>query len=768
MPIENSLFFEGLDQSALDDILGHMQLRHFEPREFLFRQGEPGESLLIIRDGLVEIFVDGLASENFLNQAQAGDIVGEMALITNETRVASAIAVTATAALELKREAYQAIITRYPAVLSNINRILIQRQKRSNTQLLEQQNLQAGNSDEADATSIAFPDSVSALRKLSPEAFKELARHVRPMALSAGQMLFAMGQPFENVIYIVRAGALELRSADGPPVTVGRGRILGIANYFDSTPYLSTATAIGAVKLYVMPAERIQDAEQRYPEIFNAVYQLFTEHIRGQVSQPLRGVWALPARTIMKSPLVTRPPTVTVQEAFNTINQRRIGSLGIVDESERLLGLVTFVSLAEGLIRKNARPDDGVLETVCEKPLTIDPDAPLWKVQGEQARLGAKYLVVTQNDKPLGIISQTDVLYTLVSYQRSVIAQVGDAGSFDELKSFGNRLGQIAHELRQNNRSAGMAVRALSEIHLAVQRRCIELVLDELRGEGTGDPPLPYAFIIMGSGGRKEMMIRTDQDNGIILADKPETKTPRVQSWFMDFCDRVNHRLDELGYEWCTGDIMARNPEYHRTLSEWQDYISHITEIPTEKTARWSNMFFDFETLYGDDRLTVALRNHVVEELKLKPRLLKQMVEDDAQGGPALGLFNRLVTSSDKDRKGKIDLKRNGTRLLSDAARIYALSEGITETNTGDRLSALVRQGRRDSGLVQSVLAAYDELLDLTLGHQLRQLEKGEPLDKLLNRSEITRIEEESLRMAMRILKHLQGRMQGEFGTVML
>jgi CBS domain-containing protein len=190
--------------------------------------------------------------------------------------------------------------------------------------------------------------------------------------------------------------------------------------------------------------------------------------------------------------------------------------------------------------------------------------------------------------------------------------------------------------------------------------------------------------------------------------------------------------------------------------------------MPTEKTARWSTIFFDFETLYGDDRLTGALRNHLFRELQQKPRLLKMMVEDDATGGPALGLFNRLITASDKKRRGKIDLKRNGTRILADVARVYALSEGIAATNTGDRLSALVRQGRLDSDFVESVLAAYDELLDLTLGHQLRQLENGEPLDKLLKPDELTPIEEESLRMAMRIVKHLQGRMQGEFGTVML
>lgn len=615
---------------------------------------------------------------------------------------------------------------------------------------------------------ITFPNSIVTLRALSPVATEELIRNAETITLKPGEVLFSAGQTFKEAVYIVIEGQLQLTHPGATPVCLEPGYLLGIANYFDGTPYLSTATAISNVTLKILSTDRIRDAEKRYPALFSAVNRLLTERIRSQAIQPARGVWALPARTIMQSPLVTCPPTATVGDAFATMNQRRIGSLGVINTDQSLLGLITFVSLAEGLISSKATANDPVINTVCEAAHLISADAPLWKVQSEQNRLGSKYLVVVEDNKPVGVISQTDVLYTLVSYQRSVIAQVVDSKDFQELKTFPERLGVIALELRENNRSAGLAVRALSEIHLAIQRRCIELVLAELKQEGHGEPPVPFAFIIMGSGGRKEMMIKTDQDNGIILADKPNTSAPETKTWFMDFCDRVNHRLDEVGYDWCTGDIMARNPDFHRSLTDWQQQISRIAEIPSEKTARWSTIVFDFETLYGDDRLTVALRNHLFQELKRKPRLLRLMVADDATGGPAIGFFNRLVTASDKERRGKIDLKRNGTRILADIARIYALSEGIAVTNTGDRLSALVRQGRFDSAFIESVLAAYDELLDLTLGHQLWQLEHGRPLDKLLALKEITPLQEESLRVAMRVIKHLQGRMQGEFGTIML
>ena len=610
--------------------------------------------------------------------------------------------------------------------------------------------------------------TLAAFRELAQETLQELLGQTHSLELAAGQILFACEQTYKNAVFILREGEMELRDPEGRVFGLEPGDVLGVDNYFDASPYTATATALTRVLVDVLPASKLREAELRHPDIFNTFNRLLTERIRSQTAQPVTGVWSLPARAIMKAPLATRGPETTVREAFETMNQRQIGSLGITDEAKKLLGLITFVSLSRGLVTGVVRSDDRVLDGGSEEPRFIDFDAPLWKVQAEQTRLGTRYLVVVEEGKPVGVISQTDILYALASYQLAFMAQIDEAGSFGELKAFNGRLSQIAQELRQNNRSAGMAVRALSEIHLAIQRRCIALVLDELRKEGLGEPPIPFAFIIMGSGGRKEMMIGTDQDNGIILADRPQTDAPETRAWFMNFCDRVNHRLDEIGYDWCTGDIMARNPDFHKSLSEWRRLISQIAEIPTAKRARWSTIFFDFETLYGDDRLTVALRAHVFEELRKKPRLLTLMVQDDATGKPALGLFNRLVTASDKDRKGKIDLKRNGTRILADIARIYALSEGIDATNTGDRFSALVRLGRLNAALVNSVLAAYDELLDLTLGHQVRQAQKGQPLDKLLNLEELTPLEEESLRIAMRVTKHLQGRMQGEFGTIML
>jgi len=257
------------------------------------------------------------------------------------------------------------------------------------------------------------------------------------------------------------------------------------------------------------------------------------------------------------------------------------------------------------------------------------------------------------------------------------------------------------------------------------------------------------------------MMLNPDQDNGIILADDtPETALP----WVEAFCNRMNNNLNRVGYILCPGEIMARNPMYRKRLADWKQQIDYITQRPTEKAARWSNIVFDFDTLYGDESLTSELRRHVLSDIAANPHLLNLMTEHDAEGRPAIGFFNQLRTSHGKHGEF-VDLKRNGLRIITDAARIFALQSGVAARSTPDRLDALVHLGKFSSKFITSVNEAYEELLDLLLEHQISQVKSGKQPDKLINVDNLTEHARSALRMAMRSVKRIQDALQDEFGT---
>jgi CBS domain-containing protein len=175
-------------------------------------------------------------------------------------------------------------------------------------------------------------------------------------------------------------------------------------------------------------------------------------------------------------------------------------------------------------------------------------------------------------------------------------------------------------------------------------------------------------------------------------------------------------------------------------------------------------VMFDFDTLYGDDSLTVELRRHTLAELEKKPRLLKMMADHDAEGKPALGFFNQLLIS--KNESGEyVDIKRNGLRIIADAARIFSLQNGVAVQNTTDRLNALVRVGKLSDDFKDSVQEAFEELIDLLLTHQINQAKNGKQLDKLINPEKLSRQSRSTLRMAMRAVKRFQEKLQDDYAT---
>ncbi|MGD2081344.1 MAG: putative nucleotidyltransferase substrate binding domain-containing protein [Chromatiales bacterium] len=585
--------------------------------------------------------------------------------------------------------------------------------------------------------------------------------------IQAGEALFRPGDPYKHKVFIPLADHLLIRRRFNRDDSVLAGDLVGLANYLDNAPYASAALAVQDGDVLEVPAERLRELEQTQPDLFNVINRVIATKLRQRAPDRgiSTGVLARPVTAVMKTPVASCGPDLSLRQAFGRMQERRIGSMVVADDAGDLIGVLTCAGLSEAALLKDASPDDSIMDAACQHARTVAPDTPLWEAEEIQEREGIKYLIVAEGDKAIGMVSQTDILRALVSQSSAITTQIPQARSVGELRVLFNRMAEVAAEARETNRRPSTAVRILSEQHLAVQRRVVELTLEWMRAEGRGAAPTGFAVLIMGSGGRKEMLMRPDQDNGLIIQDGPLAGRPESREWFEQFAQRLNRSLDEAGYILCPGEIMARNPMYRKSLEEWKRQIEHLVEQPNEKAAVWSNIVFDFDTLYGDDRLTAELRRHLLTRIQAKPRLLSLMVEHDAEGRPAIGWFNRLITTTRSDEGGRIDLKRNGLRIIADAARVFALQNGIAVQNTTDRLAALVRTGKFSDDFATSVGVAYDELLDLLLEHQIEQLRRDTEPDKLVDPDRLNSQQHGALRMAMRAVKRFQDRLQGELGT---
>ncbi|MCP3869424.1 MAG: CBS domain-containing protein [Gammaproteobacteria bacterium] len=603
------------------------------------------------------------------------------------------------------------------------------------------------------------------LKDLRSSSITNLVENAIVRTLAAGEHLFQSGDKYLQKVFILVDGTMVNIDPSGLQENVGPGEFIGLANYLDDNDYSWTTRATTQARVLEIETLKLQDLEQKRSDLFNALNRVIARRLRKL--NPNRsitsGALAQPAARVMKSPVASCGPDTSLKQAYLLMIERKIGSLVVNSESGQLIGVLTFSGIAEAMLLSSANPDDSIMKVACEIPHAIDTDTPLWKADEMMNRHGVKYIIVVDGNTPVGIVSQSDVLRAFVSRPGLLPNRIADTNNLKELAELFGQITDVAIEARDTNHRSSAAVRQISDTHLQLQRQAIRLTLSWMDQKGYGPPPADFAVLVMGSGGGRTMLLNPDQDNGIIIADQSKKESKAVDDWFERFCRRMVRNLDRIGYDLCPGDIMASNSTFHKSLSQWKKQIEHNTKKPTEKAARWANILFDFDTLFGNDTLTAELRSHALAEIRKKPRILELMAAHDFEGKPALGIFNQLVSTSKTHGKRRIDIKRNGLRLIADAGRIYALQNGIAVPNTIERFNALVRVGKISDDFKNSILEAHEEMLGLLLTHQINQAQNGKPLDKLIDAKKMTPKDRSALRMAMRAVKRLQDQLAEEF-----
>lgn len=586
--------------------------------------------------------------------------------------------------------------------------------------------------------------------------------------LAAGEFLFRRDDPYRRCIHVHLEGRLEQTSGSGDVRMAETGDVIGLASYLDGDNYRSQARALSPCRVLSVPAPVVQRLEQESPAFFEAINRALASRMRKARSarEDVRGTLSRPVHEVMRSGLATCSQDTTLRDACAKLVNARLDSLGIVDDEGRLLGLLTPLSIASALALDDASPADTVYETSAQTVHKVTARTPLWVVeQLQQRQRTPEIVVVDEHDTPIGTVSQSELSRALATPPQTLDSEIRAAPSLEALAQVRQRIPAAARRVHESHRSVGAAVRALTEMHLALQHRCVELVIERMKQEGRGEPPTRFAVIIMGSGGRGEMLLRPDQDNGLILAD--DVDGAGLQ-WFETMAEYLNPALDEVGYRLCPGDVMARNPDYRRTLSDWKDRISGLIEDPGRADARWSSIVFDFATLYGDDNLTASLRTHLNERLRdgRGRTLFRMMASDDAESRQPLGLFNRLITTRHRGLN-VIDIKRTGLRILVDGIRVFALGAGISASKTLERIASLRRLDVFDRDFSETMRIAFEELQDLLFTHQLVQVERGETPDTLVDVDSLSSHDLERLRVSLRAARRMRERLQFTFGFIL-
>jgi CBS domain-containing protein len=335
-----------------------------------------------------------------------------------------------------------------------------------------------------------------------------------------------------------------------------------------------------------------------------------------------------------------------------------------------------------------------------------------------------------------------------------LLKQIGSADHVEGLRSLRDQVHEQMEALLPTRPVEQFNVQ-LNEVHDAVIQRSIILAEAEMARLGKGSPPVPYAYILFGSGGRKEQTLSSDQDSGVVYQD-PVTDSAEVKQYFKELCDLIVLNLRKVGYPPCEGDVMSSNPEWCLSLSDWGNKLNHWFEEPAWEAVRYLLIIADGRCVYGEHRLVDELKDLFFTDMLNHQIILQRMLDNTMRHKVLLGFFGQLLKEQYGQDSGSLDIKYGAYIPMVNSIRLLSVQVGIRETSTLERIKMLVKAGNMSESDGAVYAHAFRVLLRLRLMTTEQNVNDLYANNGKLSSRKLTKELTDELKSSLRLGKKLQ------------
>jgi len=436
----------------------------------------------------------------------------------------------------------------------------------------------------------------------------------------------------------------------------------------------------------------------------------------------------------------------------------RGASAVVVTANGEPIGLVTDHDIRARLVGRGLAASTS-LQSIMSAPLVaVDGGALVYEAILVMRESDVDHLLVRdESGRVVGIVRNRDLLL-FHRYSLAVLTQeIRHAGSPEAVAAARGGLPRLVKVLVEGGARARSITRAVTAVTDAAVVRLIELA-----GEEYGPPPARFAFIALGSEGREEQTLATDQDHAIIFEDVPPEAEDAVRAHFLKVGRFVADGLALAGYPLCLGGIMASNPRWCQPLRTWRGYFTEWLRTAEPKDILDLKIFFDFRTVHGEPEFARDLRRHIDEVLGQEPPFLLHYAQYTLQYKAPLSFFGHIVLEAGKEGQRTFNIK-DAMMPVVNFARLFAFRHGVAEVNTVDRLHALLDKGVLRESFHDEAVKVYDYLMQLRLAHQIRAIDGGEAPGNDIEPRALTHIEESLLKQAFAQIGAIQKKVSFDF-----
>jgi CBS domain-containing protein len=594
--------------------------------------------------------------------------------------------------------------------------------------------------------------------RLGAEALAALAAASRAEEFPAGFRLVAEGEPAPDWYGIVEAGAVQVFRVDLEAAEILD--YLTVGDVLDpGSPGLPSACSASTVE----------------PTRCRFVPQSVVARHRGSLATGLiatyQGNAALFVRRVsdlIKGPPVTCALGASVAEAAQVMTRRRVGSVIVVGDDGTPVGIVTDRDLRAKIVAQGQASSTPVASIMSSPLICTEPDGLAFDALLEMTRRGIHHLAVVTDGRLRGVVSSHDIILLHDAHPVALVRAIEGGVSLDELAAAAPRLQTVVKWLAGEGASVFDIGRIVAELNDRVVRRALDLVTAALGAEGHAPPPVRGCWVAAGSEGRREQTLMTDQDNGLVYQDPPPELRAAASAYFALLSASMGQALARLGFPPCPGGFMASNPRWCQPESVWREYFAVWMQTPRPEQVLWASIFFDLRPVAGDHALGRTLWDWVCDRAPGETLFLRHLAKAALDRQVPLGLFGGFVVERAGAHKHRLDLKARGVFPVTQAMRVYALSLGVRETNTVDRLLAAGRRGLLAESQVEELRDSYEVIARLRLKQQLACLDAGRAPDNFIDPQELRKTDRVLLKQAFKTVAWLQREVEDRFQTEMV
>ncbi|CAA9202778.1 DUF294 nucleotidyltransferase-like domain-containing protein [Flavobacterium bizetiae] len=604
---------------------------------------------------------------------------------------------------------------------------------------------------------------------LHQKDLEKLSEQISIVYKDKDAVIFAENEETHDSFYVVHKGAVALKKSQKNAVLdmCDEGDIFGLRPLLAQENYIMEAVAHEETILYAIPIAVFKPYALENRTVGNFLIESYASNTRNPYSDihkdklygddllhennSERDSFDLQPIKYSKK-IVTCGPSTTARDIAKIMTKKKVGAILIVDEMLPI-GIITDKDLRNKIVTG----DYSILttaETIMTKPvITYPKKMTVTEAQMAMMKSNISYLCLTKdgtiNTKAVGILSKHDVMVALGNNPAVLIKALKRTKKAKEIKPIRARIMQLLQGYLDQNIPMTLISKIITELNEACTTRVIEISLEKM----SSPPPVKFAWLALGSQGRSEQMLHTDQDNAIVYENVSEVFREETKVYFLKFAALVNKGLFEIGYDYCPAEMMASNPKWCMSLEEWKNQVHHWITNPGKNEVLLSFIFFDYSLTYGDAAIVDELSESIFENVKANPIFYVHLVSGALQSPSPTGFFRQFLVEQDGANKDHFDIKRRALMPLTDAARVLILSHSVKSiSNTAERFEKLAELEPNNRELYLSCSYSFKALLKFRTKQGLLHHDSGQ----FIALESLSKMEKIKLKRTFKTIKELQ------------